>query len=214
MVSRSLPCLWITLSIRLGWFLASGDAQNAKEGKLVKFATSRRIERGRAECGQPKFHSSVFFPVIFSSGLLLVSSLFTCGQRLAGMTALLPVATRLYARRCRARSSELPRPSPRPGDLRVRRSPGRAALAPAARLLAPPCGGSALMRRRVPCLPQITPKSTTFPNNTEFVIDEYQFQTSTFGSHVFTNLLRRVQTEKPAPSSLKGQENIAVRLSS
>lgn len=38
MLSRSLPCLWITLYIRLGCFLGSGDAQNAKEGKLVKFA--------------------------------------------------------------------------------------------------------------------------------------------------------------------------------
>lgn len=38
MLSRFLPCLWITLYIRLGCFLGSGDAQNAKEGKLVKFA--------------------------------------------------------------------------------------------------------------------------------------------------------------------------------
>lgn len=38
MLSRSLPCLWITLYIRLGCFWGSGDAQNAKEGKLVKFA--------------------------------------------------------------------------------------------------------------------------------------------------------------------------------
>uniref|UniRef100_H3CP71 receptor protein-tyrosine kinase n=1 Tax=Tetraodon nigroviridis TaxID=99883 RepID=H3CP71_TETNG len=35
MVSRSLPCLWITLYIRLGCFLGSGDAQNAKEVILL-----------------------------------------------------------------------------------------------------------------------------------------------------------------------------------
>lgn len=38
MLSRSISCLWITLYIRLGCFLGGGDAQNAKEGKLVKFA--------------------------------------------------------------------------------------------------------------------------------------------------------------------------------
>lgn len=37
MLSRFISCFWITLYIRLGCFLGGGDAQNAKEGKLVKF---------------------------------------------------------------------------------------------------------------------------------------------------------------------------------
>lgn len=54
MLSRSISCLWITFCLHLCCLVDSGEAQNAKEGKLLKFGavpyrrvskTSSRISR-------------------------------------------------------------------------------------------------------------------------------------------------------------------------
>ena len=40
MLSRSIPCLWITFYLYLSSHVYSGEAQNAKEGKFLKFGLS------------------------------------------------------------------------------------------------------------------------------------------------------------------------------
>lgn len=40
MLSRSIPCLWIILCLHLSCYIDSGEAQNAKEGKFLKFGFS------------------------------------------------------------------------------------------------------------------------------------------------------------------------------
>lgn len=37
MLFRSIPCLWITVCLRLCCYVDSAEAQNAKEGKFLKF---------------------------------------------------------------------------------------------------------------------------------------------------------------------------------
>lgn len=75
MLSRSLPCLWITLYIRLGCFLGSGDAQNAKEGKLVKFADQLKDQARQVRMWTASF---LLMDLVFSTHyvrrLLIVST--------------------------------------------------------------------------------------------------------------------------------------------
>ena len=47
MLSRSIPSLWITVFLHFCYYVGSGEAQNAKEGKFVKFGLSHPIAFGR-----------------------------------------------------------------------------------------------------------------------------------------------------------------------
>lgn len=40
MISRSISCLWITFCLHVCCYVDSGEAQNAKEGKFLKFGLS------------------------------------------------------------------------------------------------------------------------------------------------------------------------------
>lgn len=47
MLSRSIPCLWITFCLHLCCYVDSGEAQNAKEGKFLKFGLFHPTAFGR-----------------------------------------------------------------------------------------------------------------------------------------------------------------------
>lgn len=47
MLSRSLSCLWITFFLHLCCYVDSGEAQNAKEGKFLKFGLLHPVAFGR-----------------------------------------------------------------------------------------------------------------------------------------------------------------------
>lgn len=84
MSSRFISCFWVTLYIRLGCFLGGGDAQNAKEGKLVKFRAlfADKVTQVRRQKAFLKFLAHGFL-----SCSLLVMGEGYCTSLCAGMTA-------------------------------------------------------------------------------------------------------------------------------
>lgn len=123
MLFRSIPCLWITVCLRLCCYVDSAEAQNAKEGKFLKFGlliplhledilqnerrgvqTSRQIVALlflRFRC--------YFFSILINSkgGCILCQMRPVCGDDSAAIPGCLrstsPVFLRTAVKRCRAR---------------------------------------------------------------------------------------------------------------